>query len=70
MKIYLKPNTNVFTVELNALLTNSVNSVTGDVDDINVSNDEFAGGNADSRRRGRGNVRNQWEDDEMDEEQW
>lgn len=69
MKIYLKPNTNVFTVELNALLTNSVNSVTGDVDDINVSNDEFAGGNADSRRR-RGNARNQWEDDEMDEEQW
>ena len=69
MKIYLKPNTNVFTVELNALLTNSVNSVTGDVDDINVSNGEFGGGDADSRRR-RGNARNQWEDDEMDEEQW
>lgn len=64
MKRYLKPITNVFSVEMNPLLTNSVGSVTGDVDDIDVSGNDFEGGNADSRRR----HRDVWQDEEDEDE--
>lgn len=49
-------------------------SINGDTPTSGLDNDPLENGGNNpgdfSRRRGRGNARNQWEDDEMDEEQW
>lgn len=68
-KIYLKPATEEFLIASGAIMITASGEGEKIVDD---GGDTDTGGvtTGDSRRRGRGNVRNQWEDDEMDEEQW
>ena len=62
MKSYIKPIVTETKVELMPLMANSVRHVAGDIDDINITDEEFAGGTADVRRH------NVWDDMEEEEE--
>ena len=57
MKMYMKPAIMVEDIQLESLLTESLNDVTG-ADGLSKGDGEFAGGNADSRRRG------SWDDED------
>ena len=59
MKKYIKPEVNIVAVKFQPLLGNSVTTVTGDASDIDIANEDFGGGAADSRRRN-----SQWDDEE------
>jgi hypothetical protein len=62
MKSYIKPIVTETKVDLMPLMANSVRHVAGDIDDINITDEEFAGGTADVRRH------NVWDDMEEEEE--
>lgn len=57
MKKYIKPMIKKADIEAESLLANSVSSVSG-LQGVTVSEEEFAGGTADSRSN------SQWDDDE------
>ena len=67
-KIYLKPTTEEFLIASGAIMITASGEGEKIVDDGGDTSSEGIT-TGDSRRR-RGNARNQWEDDEMDEEQW
>ena len=70
-KTYMTPEALVTLLATDFHLCNG--SINGDTPTDCLGEDLGDGGNDPgdfSRRRGRGNARNQWEDDEMDEEQW
>jgi len=58
MKRYIKPTTEEMSADMQSLLSNSITNVDGV--DIKVSDEDFAGGTADSRRNDK-----IWDDEEL-----